>query len=453
MLRDDTPNAKPVDGVPDVAWTLSLAERFAFNKQKPDGHWCAEFLAQVYPTAQYVIFYQAWGIDLSADASQLRRYLLSLQTSDGSWTIAPDYPGDISPTAEVYLALRILGLEADSKELLRAREFIRNAGGLAKVRVLTRFLLAQFGLFPWKAVPQLAPELILLPLWSPINCFTVPYFSRHTVLPLAIVRHHEPIFALPNGKSASNDFLDELWLDPRRKVVPYGRSFLDLSMNDPVGFAFKAGDYLIHSLKVLRYSPLRYLARKQTVKWLLQHQNEDGNWSGFTIAFHCAITALLLEGFTVNDTPIRRGLAAMETWTLEDDAGGKRLQLCTSPIWDTAIMIEALCVSGTPRDDDRLRRAVDWLKARQLFGPHNDVALYCPDLQVGGGWPFQYDNSWIPDTDDTAAVLLGLFAQDPTAPDKYWFVSAAEWAFGMQNKDQGWASFERDCDHEWLHKW
>lgn len=75
------------------------------------------------------------GTDLSADASQLCKHLLSLETADGSWSVAPDYRGDISPTAEAYLALRILDHEADSKELLRARDFIREAGGLAKVRI------------------------------------------------------------------------------------------------------------------------------------------------------------------------------------------------------------------------------------------------------------------------------------------------------------------------------
>ena len=109
----------------------------------------------------------------------------------------------------------------------------------------------------------------------------------------------------------------------------------------------------------------------------------------------------------------------MEAMTVEDDSGGKQIQISTSPTWDTALMIEALCVSGIARDDGRLRRAASWAKARQLFGPYQDVALYCPDLQVGGGWAFQYYNSWIPDTDDTAAVALGLFAQDPGAMDKY----------------------------------
>ncbi|KAL8826914.1 MAG: hypothetical protein Q9170_007224 [Blastenia crenularia] len=426
VLGDNASGTHFVDGHPDLTRTLPLAEKFAFNQQKADGHWCAEYLAPVDITAQYVFFHQMLGNDLAGDASQLCKYILSLQTSDGSWGIAPDHPGSVSVTAEAYLALRILGCDTESKELLRARDFILNAGGLAKVRMLTRFSLAQFGLLPWRDVPQLPSELILLPVWSPINCFSIPVWARSALVPLAIVRHHEPIFALPNGKSGKNEFLDELWLDPHRKTAPYGRSFLDLS-SDPIGFVFKAADYLVHYLRVLRYSPLRYLARKQTVKWLLQHQNQDGSWCGFTMAYQTTMIALLLEGFTVDDTPVRRGLTALETWTVEDEAKGKRIQISNSPVWDTALMIEALCVSGTPLDDDRLRRAVDWTKAQQLFGPDHDVALYCSDLRMGGGFPFQYDNSWSPDPDDTAAVILGLVAQDPSALDKYWFVSAAEW--------------------------
>lgn len=38
-------------------------------------------------------------------------------------------------------------------------------------------------------------------------------------------------------------------------------------------------------------------------------------------------------------------------------------------------MLETLCVAGLPRDDDRMQRAADWLKAQQLCGPENDVAL------------------------------------------------------------------------------
>ncbi|KAL9628384.1 MAG: hypothetical protein Q9204_005919 [Flavoplaca sp. TL-2023a] len=150
--------------------------------------------------------------------------------------------------------------------------------------------------------------------------------------------------------------------------------------------------------KLLNSLPDVVQALSLAEKFAFRQQKPDGHWCaeflaqfGYLLAFQCAVTALLLEGFTFDDTPVRRGLAAMETWTLEDDAEGKRIQSTTSPIWDTALMLEGLCGAGIPRDDDRLRRGADWLKERQLFGPLNDVALYCPDMRTGGGWAFQYD--------------------------------------------------------------
>lgn len=378
------------EGVRDA---LSSAEQYAWNLQHPDGHWCGEFATGAFPTAEHIFFCQMWGVDVSRDTRLFIKHILSLQNVDGSWAVAPEHAGDVSISAEVYLALRLLGLGADSKQLQLAGSFIRGAGGIAKVRVLTRIYFAQFGLLPWSSVPQLPAELMLLPAASPISIYTFWAPARLSVVPLLIIRHHEPIYALPNGRSAANNFLDELWLDPTRKAVQYGRPYTELWRTDAMGFALKALDHLTSSLSSLRYSPFRYLARKKVVKWILERQNSDGSWFGYLTGYQFAMQALLLEGYTVEDQPIRRGIAAMETWLWEDN-DGKRIQLSNSPVWDTAMMMKALCSSGHC-DDPRVRKAADWCKSHQLFGPKTDVAQYCPDLP-SGGFSFEYDNPWYP---------------------------------------------------------
>src|SRR5439155_12730728 len=109
-----------------------------------DGHWCGEVLSNATFTAEYVFLRLALGLDLSADRDALRRWLLSRQNLDGSWGLAPEQPGDISATTEAYLALKILNMPADSLAMDRARVFILKAGGIARVRVFTRFYLATF---------------------------------------------------------------------------------------------------------------------------------------------------------------------------------------------------------------------------------------------------------------------------------------------------------------------
>ena len=80
------------------------------------------------------------------------------------------YPGDVSTSVEAYLALKILGVSVKDPAMDRARCFIIAAGGVEKVRIFTRIYLATFGLFPWKSVPELPAELILVSASSLWRC-------------------------------------------------------------------------------------------------------------------------------------------------------------------------------------------------------------------------------------------------------------------------------------------
>ena len=79
--------------------------------------------------------------------------------------------GDINTTVEAYVALRASGLSPDSDELLRAREWIFAHGGLSGIRMFTRYWLALLGHWPWEKTPNLPPEIIWLPRWTPFNIY------------------------------------------------------------------------------------------------------------------------------------------------------------------------------------------------------------------------------------------------------------------------------------------
>lgn len=167
-------------------------------------------------------------------------------------------------SAESYLALKILGVSPDDPAMQRARAFIRKYGGIAKVRIFTRIYFAQFGLFPWSAVPQLPAEFILFPSILPINIYRLSSWARSTLVPLFIIRYHEKIYALPNGAMANNTYLDEIWLDPTNKIIAYGPSLLRPWESDPLSIfssAVDAGLSLIGKLRPLWI--LRSLARKK----------------------------------------------------------------------------------------------------------------------------------------------------------------------------------------------
>lgn len=146
-----------------VRRVLDSAIDFAKEAAKDDGRWYGELQANATVTAEYIFLRQALGQDFTSDRDVLRRWLLSDQRPDGSWSIASaECPGDVSTTVEAYLALRILNTQAKDPAMERAKQFITEAGGVEKVRMFTRFYLAMFGLFPWNSVPEMPPELILV---------------------------------------------------------------------------------------------------------------------------------------------------------------------------------------------------------------------------------------------------------------------------------------------------
>ena len=49
--------------------------------------------------------------------------------------------------------------------MARAREVIRQNGGAERCNTFSMFFLACLGQVPWRAVPAIPPELILLPRW------------------------------------------------------------------------------------------------------------------------------------------------------------------------------------------------------------------------------------------------------------------------------------------------
>lgn len=94
--------------------------------------------------------------------------------------------------------------------MIRARKFVIEVSGVAKVQIFTRIYLATFGLFPWSAVPVLPAELILMPSLAPINIYKLASWARSTIVPLLIVSYDQPIYGLPSGRTADNGLLDEL---------------------------------------------------------------------------------------------------------------------------------------------------------------------------------------------------------------------------------------------------
>ena len=116
----------------------------------------------------------------------------------------------------------------------------------------------------------------------------------------------------------------------------------------------------------LPFQPFRNRARRRVADWIVRRQEADGSWGGIQPPWVYSLIALDLMGYGLDHPVMRKGLAGVERFVI-DDAQGWRFLACMSPVWDTAWAVRALALAGLPPGHPAMRRAtaqhrVPWAK-------------------------------------------------------------------------------------------
>ncbi|BFI43010.1 squalene-hopene/tetraprenyl-beta-curcumene cyclase [Marchantia polymorpha subsp. ruderalis] len=426
------------------------AEHLLSIQRTTEPFWCAEFEFNVSATSMYVMLAQILGLHLPEEREKkIINYLIQHQKSeDGSWSMAFGIEGDISLTTEAYLALTILGLDADDFVLSKAKSFILSKGGLSQVSVFTKIALALFGILPWTAVPPLPAEMILLPSQLPVALYRFASWARCTMVPLLVISHHRPVYKLPN--EACHKLIMELWLPHAERNVPYLPPVRQVLMKNGISWKsfFCLIDPLVRIYEEYKPSMVRKYAIKKCMEYILKHQENEGDTAGIIPPLLYNPIAMTLQGYSLGSKEVTGCVQAIERFSWETH-GQYRIQASVGPVWDTAFSVTALLDCGWSPNDARIEGAVRWMLDRQLLVEYGDWKIYRPKLE-SGGWSFQYFNSWFPDVDDTATVVISLLKQSPDAVQSHNIHRALRWLLGMQNKDGGWAAYDVDNDKLFL---
>src|SRR5581483_11939580 len=149
---------------------IAAATRALLDCQRPDGHWVFELEADCTIPAEYVLLRHYLAEPVAAELERkIAVYLRRTQGAHGGWPLFQDGAFDMSATVKAYFALKMIGDSVDAPHMARAREAVRARGGAARVNVFTRIMLALFGFIPWRAVPVMPVEIMLLPKWFPFH--------------------------------------------------------------------------------------------------------------------------------------------------------------------------------------------------------------------------------------------------------------------------------------------
>ncbi|MEK7221046.1 MAG: squalene--hopene cyclase, partial [candidate division NC10 bacterium] len=181
--------------------------------QDPAGFWVHELEADATITSEYLLLRRWLNIADPATEAKAIRHLQAIQLPKGGWPIYHNGPADISATVKAYFALKMAGVSPDAPGMARARQTVLELGGITRVNVFTKILLALFGEYPWDGVPCMPVEICLLPRWFYFNLYEISYWSRTVLVPLLIIFAHRPVRPAPSSAR-----LDELYLLPREQT-------------------------------------------------------------------------------------------------------------------------------------------------------------------------------------------------------------------------------------------
>ncbi|RFS82824.1 squalene--hopene cyclase [Actinomadura spongiicola] len=421
---------EPTTGREDVRRTaadaLEAARDHLLLLQSPEGWWKGELQTNVTMDAEDLLLREFLGVRTDDDTREAARWIRSQQAPDGTWANFHDGPPELSTTVEAYVALRLAGDPPDTPHMARAAAYVRGEGGVPATRVFTRFWLAMFGRWSWDDLPIVPPEMIFLPRWFPLNVYDFACWARQTIVPLSVVGALRPVRPLPFE-------LGELY--PGYDVpLPEKRA--------PSGWDLVFGtlDKALHVYERRPVKTVRRAALRRAADWIVARQERDGCWGGIQPPWVYSVLALHLLGYGVDHPILQRALDGLERFTIRDERG-RRVEACQSPVWDTALAMNALTDAGLPAGHPAVERAADWLIREEVKGP-GDWSVRRPDLPPGG-WAFEFDNDCYPDVDDTAEVVLALNrVRHPAAEPA--IERGVRWMAGMVSRDGGFGAFDAD---------
>ncbi|HVC57013.1 MAG TPA: squalene--hopene cyclase [Stellaceae bacterium] len=407
-------------------------------RQHADGHWVFELEADATIPAEYILLQHYLGTIDPELEPRIARYLRASQGADGGWPLFFGGAMDISASVKAYFALKAIGDPIDAPHMARARAAILERGGARRCNVFTRILLALWGEVPWRAVPIMPVEIMLLPAWFPFHIDKISYWSRTVLVPLLVLMTLRPTARNPRGVR-----ITELFVEPPERV----RGWIAPASGSLVGHAFAVLDRLLRIARPLFPPRPRRRAIAKAVAFVTERLNGEHGLGAIFPAMANALMMFDCLGYPA-DHPDRVAATTAIDKLLVSDGDRSYCQPCVSPVWDTALACHALMEVDETRLTPAIRRAGDWLAGEQVLDTVGDWAVMRPGLRPGG-WAFQYANPHYPDLDDTAAVALALDRLDPAryraATDR-----AAEWVVGMQSGNGGWGSFDADNTHYYL---
>lgn len=437
-----------------LAVAASRAAANLVNRQSVDGAWEGEVVWCPIITAEVVLLDVALKQPITEERKQLiLRHFERTQRPGGGWGLHPSSPPYLFVTTLVYLAARLLGEAPDGALLKEAGGWLAaQPSGIWGLPQWGKIWLALLGLYDRRGLHPCPPELFLLPRWLPGSPSRLYCHTRHIYLGLAYLIGSG--FVAEVG-SVAEELRHELYgeSDPGEAI----RHRHDLAASDAYvrpGLVLRwFCDFGDRVGRVWRRVPgasaLRRIAIEACYRRILYEQ-DTSNYQALS-PVNGILNTLAIAARAPGSAASRASRDGVEAWLWRDEAEGIRYAGARSTTWDTAFVVQAL----SQRDCDNAvadaaRRGYRRLAEMQVVDELGDGAAHDRD-PIAGGWCFSDGAHGWPVSDCTAEALSAILDchsvpglilhEERIPPDR--LRSAARFILARQNRDGGFATYER----------
>jgi lanosterol synthase len=398
--------------------------RFAAKLQVTStGHWANDYGGPMFLLPGMVIVRHIVNAPFErAQRLEIVRYLRGKQNGDGGWGLHIDSPSCIFGSVLSYVSLRILGVPAGDGACARGREFMNKNGGVLGAPDWAKFWLSTLGVYDYRGLRPLTPELWIMPRWVPFHPWRYWCHARMVYLPMSycygvrFVAAHTPLVdelrrELYGMYAGGYDAVD--WPAHQFHTCPLDY-FQPLSWL--AKFAFSAL-WVYERLPALPGALLRARALKWIVE-LIDVEDESTNYIDIGPVNKCMNMVAIFHRYGADSPQLRKHLARTADYLWQAADGMKMQGYNGSQLWDTSFVCQAMSslVRALPAplpDADPIMLAL-----RRGYG-FFDIAQVRRDLELrdyyyrhpsNGAWPFSTEAHGWPISDCTSEGLKGVLA-------------------------------------------
>jgi squalene/oxidosqualene cyclase-like protein len=424
-------------------------------RQSANGSWEGEVIWCPIITAQYVIARRILNRDANfslddATRAGIIRYFEGTRVNGVGWGLHRESHPYVFVTTLVYVALRLLGISAEHPLTQPAREWLlAQPGGVAAIPTWGKFWLALIGLYEYRGMNRIPPELFLLPRWFPAHPDKLYCHTRYIYLGMAYLAGREFRVELPE----TAQLREELYATPYAQV-DFAASRNHLSPSDvyvqPTPLLRRMFGLLRWGARLspapLRRRALAYCASR------IEYEQRASRYQGLSPVNGILNTLALSDMSDLRHPDLQASVEGLERWRWQDEREGVRFAGARSNAWDTAFTMQALLESAPAiaREREFLRGGYGFLRDTQMTEELPDRRGQARD-PIRGGWCFSDGQHRWPVSDCTAEALSAVLAahrchdlipaRERISDDR--LQSAAEFILARQNPDGGFGTYER----------